>query len=133
MKWKKSRFFVSCLLIGSLPTTESFSVQKTANANSIHRIVFGTAALSKAEDPIGMLDVAYEKGVRRFDLARTYGMGESECIFGKWLESRDIDRSSIDIITKGGIGMDRYGDADRPLLTEQRQYKSAREAEGRRP
>jgi hypothetical protein len=95
----------------------AFSVQKTPNANSIHRIVFGTAALSKAEDPHGMLDAAFEKGVRRFDLARTYGMGESERIFGEWLQSRDINRRDIDLITKGGIGMDKYGDPDRPLLT----------------
>lgn len=65
-----------------------------------------------------MLDAAYEKGVRRFDLARTYGMGASERIFGEWLSTRDIDRDSIDLITKGGIGMDKYGDPDRPLLTK---------------
>ena len=96
---------------------EAFSVQKQRHVNSIHRIVYGTAALSKAEDPFAMLDAAYEKGVRRFDLARTYGMGESEQIFGKWLVSRNIERKEIDLITKGGIGMDRYGDPDRPLLT----------------
>ena len=65
-----------------------------------------------------MLDAAFEKGVRRFDLARTYGMGESERIFGEWLTTRNIDRRDIDLITKGGIGMDRYGDPDRPLLTQ---------------
>jgi len=66
-----------------------------------------------------MLDAAFEKGVRRFDLARTYGMGESERIFGEWLKSRPhINRQDIDLITKGGIGMDRYGDPDRPLLTK---------------
>lgn len=96
----------------------AFSVQRNKNVNSIHRIVFGTAALSKAEDPMGMLDAAFEKGVRRFDLARTYGMGESERIFGEWLTTRNIDRRDIDLITKGGIGMDRYGDPDRPLLTQ---------------
>jgi len=74
--------------------------------------------LSKAEDPNALLDAAHKKGICRFDLARTYGMGESEKIFGEWLEARNIDRSEIDLITKGGIGMDRYGDADRPLLTE---------------
>jgi aryl-alcohol dehydrogenase-like predicted oxidoreductase len=93
-------------------------VQKNKNINAVHRIVFGTAALSKAENPLELLDSAYEKGFRRFDLARTYGLGESERIFGEWLESRDIDQNDIDIITKGGMGMDRYGDPDRPLLTE---------------
>lgn len=97
----------------------SFSVQRNPGANSIHRIVFGTAALSKADDPLGMLDAAFKKGIRRFDLARTYGMGESERIFGQWLKSRpNIDRKDIDLITKGGIGMDKYGDPNRPLLTK---------------
>jgi aryl-alcohol dehydrogenase-like predicted oxidoreductase len=99
-------------------SVSAFSVQRNQNVNSIHRIVFGTAALSKAEDPMGMLDAAFEKGVRRFDLARTYGMGESERLFGEWLNTRKIDRQDIDLITKGGIGMDGYGDPDRPLLTK---------------
>lgn len=106
-------------MIARTSNVESFSVQKNKNVNSIHRIVFGTAALSKADDPMAMLDAAYDKGVRRFDLARTYGMGASERIFGEWLTSREVDRQSIDIITKGGIGMDGYGDPDRPLLTKE--------------
>ena len=97
----------------------AFSVQKQSNVNSIHRIVFGTAALAKAEDPLAMLDAAFEKGIRRFDLARTYGMGESERLFGEWMNTRNINREDIDLITKGGIGMDRYGDPDRPLLCEE--------------
>ena len=51
-------------------------------------------------------------------ILHAYGLGESERIFGQWLSSRDIDRKDVDIITKGGMGMDRYGDPDRPLLTE---------------
>lgn len=112
-----SALFVFQLLFAQ--NVSAFSVQKIRYVNSIHRIVFGTAALSKAEDPHGMLDAAFEKGVRRFDLARTYGMGESERIFGEWLESRNIDLNKIDLITKGGIGMDRYGDPDRPILTKE--------------
>ncbi len=110
---------LSLSLLSFCISADAFSVQKSANANAIHRIVFGTAALSKADHPLDMLDAAYEKGIRRFDLARTYGMGESERLFGKWLQTRNIDRKDIDVITKGGIGMDRYGDADRPLLCEE--------------
>jgi aryl-alcohol dehydrogenase-like predicted oxidoreductase len=117
--WNIRALFLLSLLSSQSPTASAFSVQKNRYVNSIHRIVFGTAALSKAEDPHGMLDAAFEKGVRRFDLARTYGMGESERIFGEWLESRNIDAKQIDLITKGGIGMDRYGDPDRPLLTHE--------------
>lgn len=97
----------------------AFSVQKQNNINSIRRIVFGTAALSKAEDPLKVLDSAFMKGFRRFDLAHTYGGGESERIFGEWLVSRGINRDTVDIITKGGIGDDKYGDPDRPLLTRE--------------
>ena len=116
LRFSALSFALSILLASN--QTSAFSVQKNRNINAVHRIVFGTAALSKAEDPLELLDIAYEKGFRRFDLARTYGLGESERIFGQWLSSRDIDRKDIDIITKGGMGMDRYGDPDRPLLTE---------------
>ena len=103
----------------TIATVSAFAVEQRQNAHGIHRIVFGTAALSKAEDPLSLLDAAFEKGFRRFDLAHTYGAGESERIFGRWLSTREstIDRSDLDIITKGGIGDDKYGDPNRPLLT----------------
>lgn len=116
--YSRYKSIVAFLAFSISATAEAFSVQKNQNVNSIHRIVFGTAALSKADDPHAMLDAAFDKGVRRFDLARTYGMGASERIFGEWLVSRNIDRRDIDLITKGGIGMDGYGDPDRPLLTK---------------
>jgi aryl-alcohol dehydrogenase-like predicted oxidoreductase len=81
------------------------------------RIIFGTAALGKAVNPFELLDAAYEKGFRRFDLARTYGAGASERIFGAWMHDRGVDRNSIEIITKGGMGQDKYGNPNRPLLT----------------
>lgn len=81
------------------------------------RIVFGTAALGKATDPFALLDAAYAQGLRRFDLARTYSGGHSERIFGAWMDDRNIARGSIDIITKGGMGHDKYGTPNRPLLT----------------
>jgi len=92
---------------------------KQRNSNDVKRIIFGTAALSKAENPLELLDEAYEKGFRRFDLARTYGAGESELIFGQWIESRGISREKINIITKGGMGEDKYGSPTRPLLTQE--------------
>ncbi|GFH51558.1 hypothetical protein CTEN210_08034 [Chaetoceros tenuissimus] len=88
----------------------------SASVSGNDRVVFGTAAISAAEDPYHVLDAAFEKGVRRFDLARTYGLGKSETIFGEWMESRGINRNDIHIITKGGMGDDKYGDPNRPLL-----------------
>lgn len=62
----------------------------SASVSGNDRVVFGTAAISAAEDPYHVLDAAFEKGVRRFDLARTYGLGKSETIFGEWMESRYV-------------------------------------------
>jgi len=113
-----STLLAAALLSVLVGSAAAFSVEQRQNAHAIHRIVFGTAALSKAEDPISLLDAAFDKGFRRFDLAHTYGAGESERIFGRWLDSRpDIARADLDIITKGGIGDDAFGDPDRPLLT----------------
>lgn len=102
----------------------AFSLRMSAggdgNANvatSTNRIIFGTAAISNAKDPFGLLDAAYEKGFRRFDLARTYGGGASEKLMGEWMAARNVDRSDLNLITKGGMGDDKYGDPERPILT----------------
>lgn len=67
---------------------QAFSMRNMPVGSNNNRVVFGTAAISQAESPFEILDKAYEKGVRRFDLARTYGQGKSEEIFGQWMESR---------------------------------------------
>lgn len=99
-----------------IPPT-STTASSTHGSTTHNRIVFGTAAISQAADPFGLFDVAYEKGFRRFDLARTYGGGASEKIMGDWIRDRQIDRSELNLITKGGMGDDKYGDPDRPILT----------------
>ena len=83
--------FALALLYFAVPL-EAFSMRNVPVPVPVRsnndRVVFGTAAISQAESPFDILDRAYEKGVRRFDLARTYGQGKSEEIFGKWMESR---------------------------------------------
>jgi len=78
------------------------------------RLVLGTVSLANVSNPDKLLDEAYDRGFRRFDLARTYGMGESEKCFGKWMENAakkgGLSREEITIITKGGMGDDKYGD-----------------------
>jgi len=103
-----------CFISFAVPMLYAFSIS-TPMEN--RRVVFGTAAISQADNPYELLDAAYEKGLRRFDLARTYGQGKSEIIFGEWIKSRGIDRQEINIITKGGMGDDKYGDPNRSLLT----------------
>jgi len=79
--------------------------------------VIGTAALSQHMNPLDLLDEGYARGFNRFDLARTYGGGKSEEIVGKWMNEHQIDPSTLNIVTKGGMGEDKYGDPHRTILT----------------
>jgi len=102
----------------TMPRRGFYSSSSSNNKNHHDdRIIFGTAAIGKAAQPLELLDAAYEKGFRRFDLARSYGGGASEQIFGQWMEDRGIDRTSVDVTTKGGMGQDKYGNPNRPVLT----------------
>jgi len=77
----------------------------------MENLVLGTVALPFVPgDPMQLLDDAYERGFCRFDLARTYGAGKSEKVFGKWLAESGVDRDSLHLVTKGGMGNDKYGD-----------------------
>ena len=98
----------SVMLLG---TTGGFGVVERFEARPMDRLVLGTVNLPNVpgEGPLKLLDDAYERGFCRFDLARTYGAGKSEVIFGKWMKERNIDRDTIQIVTKGGMGNDKYG------------------------
>ncbi len=76
------------LLLSLAAQLHAFSMSMPNVVSTNDRVVFGTAAIGAAEDPYHVLDAAFEKGVRRFDLARTYGHGKSETIFGEWMEAR---------------------------------------------
>jgi aryl-alcohol dehydrogenase-like predicted oxidoreductase len=56
--------------------------------NHQSRVVFGTAAICEADEPFELLDAAFYRGIRKYDLARTYGLGKSETIFGNWIKNR---------------------------------------------
>jgi len=110
----------SLILPSWVPTiVTSFGVIPTATPRSMDSLVLGTVALPNVPsgDPFQLLTDAYERGFSRFDLARTYGMGKSETIFGEWMKECNIDRSTIGIVTKGGMGNDKYGDPNRELCT----------------
>mmetsp|Transcript_26399 Transcript_26399/g.47884 ORF Transcript_26399/g.47884 Transcript_26399/m.47884 type:complete len:122 (-) Transcript_26399:322-687(-) len=86
-KFYTSRFAFVALTLLSFEkcgvSVSAFTVVRQNNSCDINRIVFGTAAISKAENPQELLDEDYRKRFRRFDLARTYGAGASEKIFGE--------------------------------------------------
>lgn len=113
------------LLLGEKTCTvvSGFGVIPATTPRSMNNLVLGTVGLPNLEKPEQLLDDAYELGFRRFDLARTYGMGKSEKIFGNWMHEGGkaglIDRDEICVLTKGGMGNDKYGDPDRELCTRQ--------------
>ena len=104
------------IFIGAvISNVSAFGVVPAANPRSMDNLVLGTVALPNlpSGDPNQLLDDAYERGFRRFDLARTYGLGKSEKIFGKWMDEASkfgVDREEICVVTKGGMGNDKYGD-----------------------
>ena len=94
----------------ALPLCSAFGVVERTEPRSMENLVLGTVALPFVPgDPMQLLDDAYERGFYRFDLARTYGAGKSEQVFGKWLAESGVDRSSVHLVTKGGMGSDKYG------------------------
>lgn len=118
-----SLFLVSAAV--NMGNVSGFGVVKNTIPRSMENLVLGTVALPNLPNgnPDQLLDDAYERGFRRFDLARTYGMGKSEKIFGKWMEEGvrcgSVDREEITVVTKGGMGNDKYGDPDRELCTRE--------------
>lgn len=89
----------------------------TPGFDSNEKFVIGTAALSGVQNPLDLLDAGYTRGFNRFDIARTYGGGRSEEIIGEWIHERQIDPTTLNIVTKGGMGEDKYGDPHRTILT----------------
>lgn len=77
------------------------------------RIIFGTLFLSKADDPLSLLDAVLQTGCNAFDCAAIYGDGECERLLGHWLRERKIEREDVVLITKGGChGQDKLWAAD---------------------
>jgi hypothetical protein len=52
------------------------------------------------QESLGLLDTAYEAGIRHFDVARSYGSGDAERIVGRFLAGR---RDQVTVTTKFGM------------------------------
>jgi D-threo-aldose 1-dehydrogenase len=63
---------------------------------------FGCNALlgDRSGEGLGMLEAAYDAGIRYFDVARAYGYGDAEALVGKFAQGR---RDQLTIATKFGI------------------------------
>lgn len=66
-------------------------------------VILGCLRINGVDDPLEILETAYENGIDFFDHADIYGAGECESIFGKALKESSIKREDIVIQTKCGI------------------------------
>jgi aryl-alcohol dehydrogenase-like predicted oxidoreductase len=72
----------------------------------MEKLVLGTVALPNVPGgSFQLLSDAYERGFCRFDLARSYGGGKCEELFGQWLDKSGVNREDLLLITKGGMGV----------------------------
>lgn len=84
----------------------------------------------------GVLDAAYDAGLRYFDVARSYGRGEE--FLASWLEAGGDDRRDVTVGSKWGYtytaGWRMQAEAhevkDHSLATLQRQYAESRDVLG---
>lgn len=63
----------------------------------------GLMRIQTAENPVDVIETAYEHGIDFFDHADIYGRGESETIFADALKKSSVDREDIFIQSKCGI------------------------------
>ena len=68
----------------------------------VSRIVQGTVMLREDDQEGGflLLDSAYQAGINTFDLAKVYGGGEGERVFGSWLKRRSL-KNEVVVLDKG--------------------------------
>lgn len=63
----------------------------------------GLMRVQTAENPVDVIETAYENGINFFDHADIYGRGESETIFADALKKSSVNREDIFIQSKCGI------------------------------
>ncbi|MEP7292176.1 MAG: aldo/keto reductase [Chloroflexota bacterium] len=79
----------------------------------ISRLVQGTLMMSKdkIEESFALMDGILAEGCTAFDTAHTYGSGENERLFGRWIRERGV-RDQVVLIGKGA-----HPNADRVRVT----------------
>jgi D-threo-aldose 1-dehydrogenase len=96
-------------------------VQMAGTKISIPVIGFGCSSLASVgrKNAIGLLESAFDVGIRHFDVARYYGYGETEGILGTFIKSR---RAQVTVTTKFGIEPPRRTNALRIALGVGRRF-----------
>jgi len=86
----------------------------------LSRLCFGTGTLFRLHSSRirqRLLDAAYDLGIRHFDTARSYGLGDAEREVGRFLARH---RDDVTVATKFGMQASRTGRILKPLQTAAR-------------
>jgi aryl-alcohol dehydrogenase-like predicted oxidoreductase len=84
------------------------------------RLCFGTGTLFRlhsSRERQRLLDAAYALGIRHFDTARSYGLGDAEREVGRFVARH---RGHVTVATKFGMQLSRTGSLLKPLQTAAR-------------
>jgi D-threo-aldose 1-dehydrogenase len=84
------------------------------------RLCFGTGTLFRlhsSRERQRLLDAAYALGIRHFDTARSYGLGDAEREVGRFVARH---RGHVTVATKFGMRLSRTGSLLKPLQTAAR-------------
>jgi len=85
------------------------SITLGGRASKTSALGYGTAGLLRqgsTAERLNILASAYDAGMRHFDTAPIYGLGESERALGRFARNR---RSAVTIATKFGLGLNPLG------------------------
>lgn len=78
-------------------------IQFGSSQEEVSAVILGLMRIGKAEDPVAVLETAFENGITFFDHADIYGGGENEKIFADALSQTSIQRDDIFVQSKCGI------------------------------
>ena len=84
----------------------------------VSAVVLGLMRIGTADNPVKVLETAYENGITFFDHADIYGDGESETIFAESLKKTSIKREDIFIQSKCGIVKGKMYDFSKKHIIE---------------
>lgn len=84
----------------------------------VSAVVLGLMRIGTAEDPVKVIETAYENGITFFDHADIYGDGKSEMIFADALKKTSIKREDLFIQSKCGIVKGKMYDFSKEHIIE---------------
>ena len=77
--------------------------QLGVSSQMVSSVILGCMRINGAEDPVKVIETAYDNGINFFDHADIYGGGECESIFANALAKTSLKREDLFIQTKCGI------------------------------